>query len=156
MNFIVDAMFGHLARWLRISGYDTLYDVELKDGRLIMIAKKEGRALITRDKDVYSRATKEGVKATYIDSLDFQCQLEQIIREYGITLNDSPTLARCPKCNSKLGRADKKDIKAELPERVKKAYNEFWKCEGCHKVYWQGGHWKSIRETVNKLRSEKM
>ena len=154
MKFMVDAMFGRLARWLRIHGCDTLYDVELKNGQLINIAKKEERALLTRDKDVYSRAIKQGLKATYIDSLDFEFQLKQIIRDYRITLNESPKFARCPKCNSKLEIAEKKDLKVEIPERVKKAYNEFWVCKICHKVYWHGGHWKNISETVNKLRTE--
>jgi uncharacterized protein with PIN domain len=153
MKFVVDAMFGRLARWLRMSGYDTIYDTDLKDGRLIKLAKDEGRALLTRDKDVYSRAKKEDVKATYISNLSFPDQLTQIKDEYGVVFKETPAFSRCPLCNESLVRVGKKDIKAELPERVVDSYDEFWTCQGCGQVYWHGGHWKNVKDTVRKLRS---
>ena len=152
MKFVVDAMFGRLARWLRMSGYDTIYDIDLKDGRLVAIAKKEERVVVTRDKEVYSRATKDGLKATFISSLDFLEQLKQMIDEHGVIFRGTPELSRCPRCNEELFRVDKKDIKAKLPERVGDEYDEFWVCQGCGKVYWHGGHWKNIKETAEKLR----
>jgi uncharacterized protein with PIN domain len=154
MKFIVDAMFGRLARWLRMSGYDTVYDVNLKDGRIVMIAKKEGRAIITRDKDVYSRAVKEDVKATFISSLDFIDQLRQVEEEHSVKFKETPALSICPHCNGELSSADKKDIKAKLPEKVGDVYDEFWTCQGCGKVYWYGGHWKNIKETVRRIKSD--
>jgi uncharacterized protein with PIN domain len=152
MKFIVDAMFGRLARWLRMSGYDTVYDVDLRNGRIVMIALEEGRAVITRDRDVYRRSVTGGVQATFVSSLDFPEQLKQVIDEYGVVFRDSPEYSRCPVCNSNLKQIDKKDIKAELPERVRDLYEEFWECLGCGKVYWHGGHWKNIKDTVDLLR----
>lgn len=153
MRFAVDAMFGRLARWLRMSGYDTLYDVELKDGRLIMMAKEEGRVLLTRDRDAYGRAVKEGVRAVFISSTDFREQLRQM-EELGVIFRETPEHARCPYCNKELVRADKKDIKAKVPERVGEAYDKFWTCEGCGRVYWHGGHWKNIMETLRSIRKD--
>jgi hypothetical protein len=49
LPFIVDAMLGKLARWLRIIGHDTLYDPSLEDETLISIAKHDGRTVVTRD-----------------------------------------------------------------------------------------------------------
>jgi uncharacterized protein with PIN domain len=154
MKFVVDAMFGRLARWLRMSGYDTIYDVDLKDGRLVKLAKDRGRVLLTRDKEVYTRAKKEDVRATFISSLSFQDQLTQIKKEYGVVFKESPIFSRCPMCNESLVIADKNDIKAKLPERVADTYDEFWTCQGCGKVYWHGGHWKNVKDIVRKLRSE--
>lgn len=152
MEFIVDAMFGRLARWLRISGYDTIYDTELKDGRMVMLAKKQGRVLITRDRDVYSRALKEGVIATFVSSLDFLEQLYQLESEYGLEFKSQPESARCPACNSELKVVNKKDIKTKLPENVENSYEDFWMCSVCGRVYWHGGHWQNISETIKKLR----
>jgi len=154
MRFVVDAMFGRLARWLRMSGYDTIYDTELKDGRMIGIAREEGRVLITRDRDVHARAVREGVRALFLRSGDFLHQLRQLEEELGIAFRDTPELARCPVCNGELEWADKKDIRAKLPEKVVERYDEFWACRDCGKVYWQGGHWSNIQETLRRLRED--
>jgi uncharacterized protein with PIN domain len=137
-----------------MSGYDTIYDVDLRDGRIVMIALEEGRAVITRDRDVYRRAVSAGVQATFISSRNFPEQLKQIIDEYEVSFHDSPESSRCPMCNANLKQVGKKDIKAELPERVRDLYEKFWKCRGCNKVYWHGGHWKNIKETVDRLKGE--
>lgn len=155
MKFLVDAMFGRLARWLRLSGFDTVYDVQLRNGRIVMMALEQERAVITRDKDVHCRCLSAGIRATYITSLNFPEQLKQVIDEYGVSFQDAPVSSRCPICNSKLKEASKKDIKAELPEKVRDTYDEFWKCLGCGKVYWHGGHWKNIKETVDRLKGAK-
>ncbi len=151
----MDAMFGRLARWLRISGYDTLYDAELKDGRLVMLAKEQGRALITRDKEVYARALKEGVTATFVSSLDFLEQLRQMESEHGLKFKSQPESARCPTCNGELIMVNKKDIKTKLPENVENTHENFWMCSDCGRVYWHGGHWQNISETIKKMRADK-
>ncbi|MEM0006436.1 MAG: Mut7-C RNAse domain-containing protein, partial [Ignisphaera sp.] len=38
-RFIADAMLGHVARWLRLLGYDTLYYKSINDWKLLKIAK---------------------------------------------------------------------------------------------------------------------
>src|SRR3990172_9336984 len=48
-RFIADSMLGRLATWLRILGYDTLYFRDAQDGRLVALARREGRILLTRD-----------------------------------------------------------------------------------------------------------
>ncbi|MGC8936370.1 MAG: DUF5615 family PIN-like protein, partial [Candidatus Methanomethylicaceae archaeon] len=58
MRFVADAMLGRLARWLRLLGYDTAYDQTLDDEKLIEIAKRENRILLTRDGKLFKRASK--------------------------------------------------------------------------------------------------
>ncbi|MDI7277663.1 MAG: Mut7-C RNAse domain-containing protein, partial [Anaerolineae bacterium] len=48
-SFVADAMLGRLARWLRILGYDTLYDPRWHDDELVRLARAQGRILLTRD-----------------------------------------------------------------------------------------------------------
>ncbi len=52
MKLLCDHMLGSLARWLRLMGYDTAYPEPGPDRDLIDRARKEGRILLTRDKEL--------------------------------------------------------------------------------------------------------
>jgi len=152
MQFLVDAMFGRLARWLRMSGYDTVYDTTLRDGRMIGMARDEGLILISRDRELIRRAKAENIPAHYVTSLEFIEQLRQMEGEIGVVFQTSPEHSRCPVCNGELQLTGKKDIKAKVLESVIEQYNRFWVCSGCKKIYWHGGHWKNVCETIERLR----
>ncbi len=54
-KYIVDSMFGTLARKLRILGFDTYYDSNLEDHDVIRIGIEQDRTIITADKELFSR-----------------------------------------------------------------------------------------------------
>ena len=56
-KFIVDAMLGTLAKWLRMMGYDTLYSKSYNDAQILSIAARTGRIIITSDKGLHRRAS---------------------------------------------------------------------------------------------------
>jgi uncharacterized protein with PIN domain len=49
-RFLVDQMLMRLGRWLRLVGMDVANPEEANDMLLLLQAKREDRALITRDK----------------------------------------------------------------------------------------------------------
>ena len=49
MKFVVDVMLGRLARWLRLLGFDVIYQPDAHDDQLIAIAEAEERTLLTKD-----------------------------------------------------------------------------------------------------------
>jgi len=57
-KFIVDNMLGSIARWLRILGYDTVYDRNAEDWAIVRRAQLEERIIITKDKGLHNRALK--------------------------------------------------------------------------------------------------
>ena len=65
---------------------------------------------------------------------------------------------RCTLCNSLIRKIDHSEIgilktKEDVyPERLEKG-TEFWICENCGQVYWQGSHWKNIMERVDEIRN---
>jgi uncharacterized protein with PIN domain len=146
MNFLADHMLGSLARWLRFFGFDTAYPEVQPDAKLIEIAQREGRTILTRDKELAS--TKE-VDTLYIKSVDLEMQLVQVLEKYDLKIDC--TFSRCSLCNSILSPVKKSEVKGKVPEKVFLMQNEFWKCQECKKYYWHGTHYKGIKAKIKEL-----
>ncbi len=151
MKFIADAMLGRLARWLRLSGYDVIYTNEMEDGLILRMSREEERIILTRDKGLYEKALRNNAQAVLLKSNDFAERIRQLQKELGVVIQDKPDLARCPVCNSEIEKISKKDVGSGVPEGITEQIDEFWRCTGCKKIYWQGGHWKNISSFVEKL-----
>ncbi len=145
MRFACDAMLGRLARWLRLSGYDTAYGVEAGDDELLRLCRSEGRLLLTRDGALACRAAKAGASVVLLKSEHIEEQLAQLVRELGIRLRESPERSLCPLCNSMLVRAEVERLPEAALER------EVYTCTGCGRLYWEGRHWRSIAERVRRI-----
>ncbi len=157
MKFITDRMLGRLTRWLRILGYDTL-DIrkqENEDELLLKVAEKEKRILVSRDRMLVRKAIKKGIRAYPVQSSDIIEQLREMQREFNIKFE--PEMDRCSLCNSAIRKAgpDEMELIKEknyvYPARLKSG-TEFWICDKCGQVYWQGKHWENIKGTVDKLK----
>ncbi len=151
MKFIADSMLGRLARWLRLSGYDVTYANDILDEGMLEHAKSEGRILLSKDKNLCKKAKSRGIETTLIMSEDILEQLKQVATEKRLTIRSTPELSRCPLCNAAVEKIEKEKIKDRVPNAVFERMDAFWKCKGCGKIYWHGGHWKNIRERVEKI-----
>src|SRR5919198_5333893 len=80
-RFVADVMLGKLARWLRALGYDTLYFRDAPDARLLGIALRERRQLLTRDAALALRAGELG-RLVRADDLD--AQLCEVVTACGV------------------------------------------------------------------------
>lgn len=140
MPFIADAMLGKLARWLRILGFDTLYEPALSDGALILKAKEEGRVLLTRDIPLHKKASREGTRTLLVKEKNNLAQLKEVAP----FLSDPPQGSRCPLCNSHL-KSVRSTGKALSVTGIE---GKSWLCPSCGKLYWHGSHWKGIRRTL--------
>lgn len=138
-KFIVDAMLGKLARWLRILGYDTFYNKDIEDWKVIKIAEDNKRIIVTRDKGLCIRARKKNLDCflVYPDQ-DLVDILAKLSLKYKIDLNADPNFSRCPECNGILEKVEENK----------------WKCTKCSKEYWKGSHWRTIEDTLIKARSK--
>ena len=150
LKFIADGMLGKLARWLRMLGHNVKYSSALGDDQLLKIAKNEHRVLLTRDLELYQQAAAKGVKAVYIEGEDEAEKLAKLAKRFGFRLEINLKNSRCPKCNARIRPVAKEAIKEKVPESTYKYYKEFWECQKCGQIYWQGAHWKRINETLKK------
>ncbi|MFC1682760.1 Mut7-C RNAse domain-containing protein [Candidatus Zixiibacteriota bacterium] len=146
-RFIADVMLGRLAKWLRIIGYDTLYDRNIEDSQLIRNAARENRILLTRDAELFDRGGFQGV---FIEAQDLSSQLAQIIKELAL----KPTIAegvRCPLCNESLHTVHKETVRELVPAFVYATQLDFSRCPRCGKIFWKGTHWQKIKRRLEEM-----
>jgi uncharacterized protein with PIN domain len=144
-------MLGGLARWLRAAGYDAHFDYAIEDGDLVALAEKEHAVLLSSDAPLFDRTKiKSGsVRALFVPR--HRPVLEQaafVLRELALPVKD----ARCMRCGGLLAKVEKREVEAELLPKTRAAYEEFWRCGRCGKVYWHGAHWEKIEARRAELR----
>jgi len=66
--------------------------------------------------------------------------------------NSFQPFSRCADCNSQLIAVDKDSIKGQVDEHVWNYFNQFSRCTGCHKLYWQGSHYDRVYELINSIK----
>ena len=143
-RFVADHMLGSLAKWLRMMGYDTVYDKTMDEKAIAATASAQGRFVLTRDKELAKVPDALLVEDDQLDG-----QLAAVKARFGLTFDEAAI--RCTACNGELVEVPKDLAKDAVPEGAFTANERFWKCSGCGKVYWRGSHWRGIMERLNKL-----
>ncbi len=149
ITFHCDAMLGGLARWLRAAGYEARFDVHVRDGELVRRALQEGAVLLTSDSGIMERyAVSEGLVRALFVALGLS-PLEQLARVMGrLELPLRPS--RCMSCGGRLRPTPLAEVAGEVPAGAREAYEEFFRCAGCGKVFWRGTHWQSISRKLRQ------
>ncbi len=150
-TFIVDAMFGSLARWLRLLGFDTLYCPTQSDDEIL--DEINSRILVTRDGELIDRARKQGFQVVNPGIGAIRDMLQRIKQELKINFVVDPTQSRCAQCNSLLLERTRSQVQNFVPSGSLRNHDTFWQCTNpsCKQVYWQGRHWTRIKKTVKQI-----
>ena len=146
MRFVADAMLGTLAKWLRILGYDTLFDASLNDHQLVRLARAENRVLLTRDREL---ARRRGLHALLVAGERLDDQVRQVLADLDLTPDRA--FSRCPVCNQPLELIDREAALARVPAYVVQTHDSFSRCPACQRVYWRGTHWQQMDEHLKNL-----
>lgn len=152
MKFITDGMLGKLTRWLRLLGYDVEYANDMEDKKLMALAKKEKRILLTRDLELFQQANARGVDAFLVEGRTEVERLACMAKKHDFHLEIDVTVSRCPKCNTKIRPVAKDTVAEKVEKATFTFYNEFWECSKCGQIYWQGAHWKKITKTLEEAK----
>jgi len=163
LRFVTDRMLGKLSTWLRILGHDTIYaedittkkGVEDEDNALIAFAEHKARILLTRDKNLASLAKRKGVQCLYIKTDEVMEQLKELHR-HNIAINREPLAVRCSECNARLRKVGEGEEnllreKSYVPTSMIGTW-DFWICERCGRIYWEGSHWREMRARLRQLK----
>ncbi len=145
IRFVLDVHLGRLARYLRLAGFDTLYDREAGDDRLAEVSITGHRVLLTRDQGLLKRrAVTHGycVRSTVPSR-----QLAEVVSRFDLRRLVRP-FSRCTMCNGLLVAAGCAEVRAEVPERSREHFAEFLRCPTCCRVYWQGSHFPRLEQIL--------
>ena len=151
-TFIVDAMLGNLAKKLRLLGFDSLYSSSIEDDDLLKVAKSENRVIVTMDEELANKAKKHEIMTISItnqNEIDQFFQINEKIKLGKCIVSSNTT--RCPVCNGKIKHIEKKDVLNKVPVGVFENMNDFWICNKCEKIYWEGTHIKNLQKFTSEL-----
>jgi uncharacterized protein with PIN domain len=150
MRFIADAMLGRLARWLRLLGFDTLYQRDIRDGDLLKLAVREDRIVLTRDTHFLNI---KSLKNLLIIHSDYPLeQVREVIVSFGIR---AFAPGRCPQCNGVLDPVDEKmRVRDLVPDHIFFNHENFQICHSCGQIFWEGTHLRRFRERLGPLMEE--
>ena len=148
LAFVADAHLGGLAHLLRMTGFDTLYDNRFRDDAIEAIAAREGRVVLTRDRELLKR--RSITHGCYVRALHSADQLREVYARLDLAGSARP-FTRCLSCNAPLRRVEKAAVVDRLPPSVRERHDRFSTCDRCGRVFWEGSHWRRMRVLVHEL-----
>jgi uncharacterized protein with PIN domain len=147
-------MLGSLARKLRVFGFDTLYDRSSNDEKLVRLAIRQRRAILTADRLLASAAAASGASVILVQGETDAQRLRDIASRasrLGLDIAAGGP-SRCALCNGPLKSASKRELGEKVPIGVSSRHRLFYLCAECGHIYWRGGHWKRLRRLQGVLR----
>jgi uncharacterized protein len=152
IHFIADAHLGGLAHLLRMAGFDTLYDNHYHDSTIAAIAEKEKRIVLTRDIELLKRRTI--THGCYVRALKSAEQFREIFNRLDLARNAKP-FTLYMHCNAPLRAVEKSLIEDQLPPKVRQFHQRFSTCDVCHRVFWEGSHWRNMHALLDEAMGQK-
>ena len=147
-RFILDVHLGKLARLLRMLGFDTLYDNGWDDPEIVERALADERIILTRDGGILKR--REVTHGYLIRSDDPLRQAAEVLRRFDLADRIAP-FARCMACNGVIEPVSREEVEDELLPGTREAFNEFFRCRSCGRIYWKGSHYDQMLEKIETL-----
>lgn len=147
-RFAVDRMLGRLARWLRVLGFDAAYRKELPGDRLVTLAAREDRIVVTRDgrlRDPRGRA-----RVIRITSAGFREQLRELDRVLPLGGMDARP-QRCVECNEAVLPVALADVPESVPAYVRATQTDFRRCPRCRRMFWPATHRTRMESEIAAL-----
>ena len=148
-RFLLDCHLGRLAKYLRILGFDTLYEKHAPDDWLASTSHDQRRMLLTMDRGLLMRSLVE--HGALVRSATPRLQLAETIHRFRLQPHFRP-LRRCLRCNALLAPVPKSQVLHRIPPKTRLWCEEFLQCPSCAQVYWPGSHHDSMLQWVALLR----
>ena len=143
-RFLLDCNLGRLAKWLRILGYDTVYDRRNIDGHFVERAEKEQRVALVRKRNPVGLPKTVPVLVVEADLLEDQ--LDEILGRLELHPDPARRMTRCLLCNALLVPLSGEEAASAVPDYVQEKYDDFRRCPLCGRIYWRGTHSQNMEK----------
>ena len=150
-RFLLDTHLGRLAAYLRMLGFDALYETGAGDAELARLSSEQNLILLTHDRGLLKRGLV--THGCYIRETNPRRQVVEVLRRLDLVRRVKP-FSRCLACNGVLEDVDGASIAGRLPARVRARYDEFRTCGNCRRIFWKGSHYRRMEELVKELLRE--
>lgn len=147
-RFIVDTTLGKLAKWLRALGLDTTVFSERDLHRLIQVAQREDRTILTRNRGLEAKLFLGNIVIVKEDLPHLQ--VGAVLQTLGLKVDPGRFLTRCLLCNEELEIVSRAEAEPRVPEYVFHAHQVFHRCPSCHRIYWEGTHPRNMKNRIEK------
>ncbi len=137
IRFAADRSLGRLSKWLRILGFDALYETD-DSGTAFKAFGEEGRILLTRITGYRKRL--QNLPLIFIHHDRVRDQLRQVVDSVPVFRTDIRLFSRCIRCNLPLQPAERSNLYGSVPEYIWQTHERFKKCTGCGRTFWRGTH----------------
>lgn len=151
-KFILDVHLGRLARYLRMAGFDCLYDKYYDDPEIIKLALQQKRIILTRDKGILKNG--KVTHGMFVWSVSPQKQFREVIKRLQLEGFIHP-FTRCTECNARIRKVEKADITGHLKPLTRKYFTDFYQCSGCKRIYWEGSHFTRMKQFLDGVQEWK-
>ena len=149
-RFVLDTNLGRLARYLRLLGFDCLYENDYEDATVARISSEQQRTLLTRDRRLLQR--KIITHGYFVREVRPRLQVQEVLSRFDLYRLVAP-FSRCIRCNGALQTVAKQAIEERLEPKTRKYFNSFRMCADCGQIYWQGSHYQRAMQLVDAWRS---
>ena len=136
--FATDRSLGKLAKWLRLFGFDTLFEPTAPLDPFFWQNIDSHRKCLIRSRRLMH--TIKDLNPLLIISNDPFEQLGEVIRFFDLKVVDLRPFSRCTLCNILLTTIEKPKIRGMVPDYIWQTQYKFRKCSGCGRIYWPGSH----------------
>jgi uncharacterized protein with PIN domain len=147
-RFLADAHLGRLATYLRMLGFDTLYQNSLEDEQLVHLSRAERRILLSRDRKLLERKAVE--RGYLVRETNPRLQLLEVLERFDLRSAVRP-FRRCLRCNGLARPVPKASVAERLPAVTREHFEQFWVCQCCGRVYWKGSHYHRMRKFIQEI-----
>ncbi len=147
-RFICDDHLGKLARYLRVSGFDTLFENDIDNSRLIQFSLDDKRYILTRDRRLLERRL---VRYFFlIEHNLWPDQLKAVLDNFDLSINRSRMFTRCLEDNTLIVPVEKETIREIVHPHTYQHHSDYRHCPTCMRVYWSGSHIKAMTKRLSE------
>ncbi len=146
VRFATDCNLGTLAKWLRILGYDTLYERGIAGLDFLRKAAAEGRIVLTRKRDLVPLSS--GGRLVVVKADHVRLQLGEVLEALSLEPDPVKRMTRCLRCNTALEKIPNDTAEGHVPVYVYVKCIQFKRCPSCGRIYWPGTHRQHIDESL--------